>query len=199
MNRTLRATVLMLLPSFAWPDVSISVPLPECSSKLERRDAESQVLIVRSGCHLSLASLSRLLETGFGQLFPDHSLPVHGIYLGRLMDYPDWSKALAKAAAKSRTWNNKRGRPVKRSENDNHRVRLLLNGEVFPEALNSVFEPYGLKPCIGPVEKVLVFEARDIFTGEGEMPKRLSPRARLPADGQIWLDLQPKGTSCRAE
>lgn len=151
---------------------------------------------MRSDCPLSLQSLNKLLETGLHGLFPSNSLPIRSVYLGRLMNYPQWSKDLAKSAMQSPGWSSKRGRPQKTGESDNHRVRILLNGPAYPQALKSTFTQYGLTACIADVEKVLVFEAKDIFPGLAELPNGISAHARLPADAQIWLHLQPEKTAC---
>lgn len=186
----------MLLSGLAWPDEIFPVALPECSAKLERRTAEAGVLMVRSDCPLSLPSLAQLLDKGLSGLFPDRKLPIHGIYLGRLMNYPEWSQDLAKVAAKSPAWNSKRGRPSQAGESDNRRVRALLNGASYPPMLKPVFAKYGLKPCIADVEKVLVFKTKDIFPNKTERPAGISTEARLPADAQIWLTLQPSASDC---
>lgn len=112
------------------------------------------------------------------------------------MDYPEWSQNLAKTAAKSPTWNSKRGRPAKAGESDNRRVRLLLNGSVYPQMLNPLFAQYGVTACIADVEKVLVFKAKDIFLDKTAIPNGISAEARLPVDAQIWLNLQPLSTHC---
>lgn len=187
--------ILFSMPALA--DETWKTSLPECSARLERRTVEPDAVIVRSDCPLSLPSLTQLLRDGFRGLFPDHTLPIHGIYLGRLMDYPEWSQALAKVAIKSPAWNSKRGRPSKISENDNHLVRSLLNRSAYPEPLKSVFAEYGLKACIADVEKVLVFDAKTIFPASDVVFKYVSPRARLPVDAQIWLSLQPISSNCR--
>jgi hypothetical protein len=189
--------IFSLLSVTAWADETWETALPECSARLEWRTVEPDVVIVRTDCPLSLQSLAQLLREGFRGLFPDHSLPIHGIYLGRLMDYPEWSKALAKAAAKSPSWNVKRGRPKKPGENDNHVVRRLLSHSAYPEPLKSLFAEYGLTACIADVEKVLVFDAKTIFPTGDAVFKHVSPRARLPVDAQIWLTLQPSSNDCR--
>jgi len=154
------------------------------------------VLIVRSECPLSLPSLSKLLDSGFQGLFTDNTFPIRGIYLGRLMDYPEWSQDLAKTAAKSPSWNSKRGRPTKAGESDNQRVRLLLNGLTYPQSLKSLFAKYQLTACIGDVEKVLVFKAKDIWPDKTAIPNGISAEARLPVDAQVWLRLQPASSDC---
>lgn len=196
MKAILVMLIALLLPVLARADETFSVALPECQAKLERRTVEPDVLIVRSGCPLSMQSLAQLMDTGLHGLFPDHNLANRSIYLGRLMDYPEWSQSLAKAAAQSPAWNKKRGRPGNTRENDNHRVRLLLNGPAYPQALEPVFAKYGLTACIADVEKVLVFKAKEIFSYPSQMPAKLSPNAKLPVDAQIWLRLQPSSTDC---
>ena len=65
-------SILFSMPVFA--DETWKTSLLECSAKLEQRTVESDVAIVRSDCPLSL-------EEGIRSLFPDHTLPIHGIYL----------------------------------------------------------------------------------------------------------------------
>ena len=197
MIRLLVAIILtLMLSNLAWADDLYSVKLPECTAAMERRTLEPNVLIVRSQCPLSLQSLSKLLDSGFQKLSSDQRLSIHGIYLGRLMDYPEWSHDLARVAAKSPAWNTKRGRPSKAGESDNKRVRLLLNGPAYPLHLQSLFTNYQLNACIGDVEKVLVFKANDIWPDKTAFPKGVSVNAKLPVDAQVWLNLQPLSTPC---
>ena len=183
-------------PALIWADELFSVALPECSAALERRTVEPNVLIVRNQCSLSLQSLSQLLESGLQKLSADQRLSIHGIYLGRLMDYPEWSQDLARVAAKSPAWNAKRGRPSKAGETDNQVVSRLLNGPAYPQSLQPLFAKYQLTACVGDVEKVLVFMAKEILLDLAEMPKGISAEARLPVDAQVWLRLQPLSTPC---
>lgn len=194
--KILSVGLLLIISARLQADDSFAVQLPECTARIESRTTEPGVALVKSDCPLSLQSLNQLLETGFRGLFPTNSLPIRTLYLGRLMNYPQWSQDLAKSAAHSPAWNSKRGRPKKTGENDNHRVRILLNGPAYPQALKSTFTHYGLTACVANVEKVLVFEAQVIFPGLSEMPNGISPRARLPVDAQIWLHLQPEATAC---
>ncbi|PPD35777.1 MAG: hypothetical protein CTY19_01660 [Methylomonas sp.] len=187
---------MLPLLDWAWADDELSVVLPECTASLQRPTVEAHVLIVRSGCPLSLQSLSTLLDRGFQRFLSDHLMPFHGIYLGRLMEYPEWSEDLAKAAAKSATWNSKRGRPSTLNESNNQRVRLLLNGSAYPHHLQTLFANYQLRACVSDVEKVLVYKAKDIFPDKTTLPKGISAKARLPVDAQIWLKLQPLSTPC---
>lgn len=188
MTKTALVLALLALPLAAPADQVFSLVLPECEAKLELRSAEDEVAIVRTPCHLSLLSLANLLDAGLREWFPGESLSLHGVYLGRLMDYPDWSQALAGAAAQAKSWNKKRGRPSKPGESENRRVQLLLNGPAYPQPLAPVFARYGSVACIGDVEKVLVFEAKEIG---GDLAKAVSGNARLPVDAQIWLTLKP--------
>jgi hypothetical protein len=196
--KTIYCILLLLVSPHLQADDTFSIHLPECAARLETRAVEAGIVTIRSDCPLSLTSLSQLLNAGFQSLYPKHSLPIHSIYLGRLMDYPEWSKALAKSAAQSPAWNSRRGRPSKVGENDNQRIRLLLNGPAYPQALKPVFAQYGLTACIADVEKVLVFKAKDIFQNLAELPGKVSPAARLPVDAQIWLRLYPDPVDCSA-
>lgn len=194
--KTISCILLLLVSLHLQADDTFSIHLPECAARLEVRAVEADILMVRSECPLSLNSLSQLLDAGFQGLFSDHSLPIHSIYLGRLMNYPEWSQALAKSAAQSPEWNSIRGRPRKVGENDNQRVRLLLNGLAYPLKLKPVFAQYGQVACVANVEKVLVFKAKDIFQNVAELPNKISPQARLPVDAQIWLKLYSQPADC---
>lgn len=79
----------------------LSVPLPECTAKVERRTLEPDLFIVRSQCPLSLTSLTALLDGGLRHWFGGDTSSIRSISLGRLMDYPEWSETLAKTAAQS--------------------------------------------------------------------------------------------------
>lgn len=199
MKRLLMSAALpLLLSASSQADDNFSVTLPECTATLERRDSEPEVVLAKSDCPLSLASLAQLLKSGLSGLFPDHRLPIRGIYLGRLMGYPAWSKTLATAAARSPQWNGNRGRPRNTGESDNHRVQSLLNGPAYPDELRAVFASYRLSACVADVEKVLVFKAKEIFP-KTEMSATLSPEMRLPIDAQIWLKLQPMPRDCHTQ
>ena len=190
---------MMLLPSLSQADESWPVALAECGAKLERRNVEPHLLLVRTGCPVSLQSLAQLLEVGLGRLSSEGSPLPRSIYLGRVMDYPEWSKNLAEAAAQSPDWDVRRGHPRKRSENNNFRVTRLLNGPAYPQDLTPVFSRYGLIACIASVEKVLVFEAREIFPSTSKISQAIRPAARLPADAQVWLSLQPMPGDCLSQ
>ena len=188
---------LLLQPGSIWADEYFPAALPECVAALERRTVEPNVLIVRSECPLSLQSLAKLLDSGFQKLSADQLLSINGIYLGRVIDYPEWSQNLATVAAKSPTWNAKQGSPSKASDSVNRWIRLLLNGPAYPQSLQSLFTNYQLTACISHVEKVLVFKAKDIGFDKTTIPKGVSVNAKLPVDAQVWLSLQPISTrSC---
>ncbi|MDD2761814.1 MAG: hypothetical protein PHH11_16175 [Methylomonas sp.] len=188
--------LLALLPLSSSADDLFSIELPECTARLERRSVEAGVALVRSGCSMSLRSLAKLLEEGLQGLFPEGLIAIRSIYLGRLMDYPEWSRTLATSAALSPEWDTRRGKPRSRHENDNSLITRLLNGPAYPDELRPVLADYGLKLCISDVEKVLVFEANDVFTADQLMTKDLNPKFRLPFDAQVWLTLQPITFDC---
>jgi len=185
----------LLLSAAANADDSFASILPGCTAKLERRNSEPDVILVRGDCRMNISSLALLLETGLRELFPDNHLPIHGIYLGRVMNYPEWSKKLAMAAAQSPAWNNKRGWPYKPGQGENQLVQVLLNGPAYPQPLQAVFARYGLTACIVDVEKVLVFKAKDIFPTPVTLGK-LKAEAKLPIDAQVWLRLSPLASRC---
>ena len=195
-GKTLSAILLaLLLPATASSDDSFSTILSGCGAKLERRDAEPGVILVKSDCPMDLASLALLLETGLHSLFPDSRLPIHGVYLGRVMSYPEWSEHLATAAAQSPAWSNQRGRPKKPGQSENSLVQALLNGPAYPKPLHEVFARYGMSACIADVEKVLVFKAKEIFLTP-EAAGKLGAELKLPADAQVWLEPSPLSSPC---
>jgi hypothetical protein len=187
---------LVLLSSLSRADDSWPVLLPECGARIERRNSEADLLIARTDCPVSFPSLAQLVDIGLTHAFSVDSPAIRTFYLGRVMNYPEWSQALAEAAAQSPDWNAQRGRPGKRDESDNLRIIRLLNGPAYPQVLKPVVARYGLIACIASVEKVLVFEAKDIFTPASELFKDASPSARLPADAQVWLRLLPMPAEC---
>lgn len=185
--------VLVFASNLSLADDSFSFQLPECPSRLERRSSEADVVMVRPGCPLAARSLAKLLDEGSRWMFEGGAMSVRSIYLGRLMDYPEWSAALARAAAGSRRWNARAGRPRVRTETSNAVATDLLNGPAFPEMLRAIFARRDLVPCIDSVEKVLVFPAREILPA---LPPGVSPGAKLPVDAQVWLNLRPASGGC---
>lgn len=196
MMRLMHWLLLVSLSPLSRADDSWPVILPECGARLERRSAEADVLVIRTDCPVSLQSLAQLLDAGVERLFSDGSPAIRSLYLGRLMNYPEWSQTLAEAAAQSPEWDSRRGRPRKRGESDNLRVTMLLNGPAYPHDLKPVFSRYGVTACIAGVEKVLVFEAKELFPPASAMAQTVSPSARLPADAQVWLKLRPLTAEC---
>jgi hypothetical protein len=189
--------LLMLWSLSAPADGSIMVELPECPARLEYRTVESEVLRVRTLCPLSPASIVKLLTEGLNRLFPDKTLPIRSIFLGRLIDYPDWSERLALAAAHSDRWDGRHGKPRAKTGNVNTLVAQLLNGPAYPAELKTVFAPYALTPCLGGVEKVLVFPTRKAFRPNSRFSDGIPASARLPVDAQVWLRLNPGLQPCR--
>lgn len=129
-------------------------------------------------------------------MFPESLSPIRTIHLGRLIDYPEWSLALAAAASRSDAWDARRGRSKKSSADNNRLVKMLLNGSAFPVELQTVFARQGTRVCIGSVEKVLVYKAKEFYGQRKSAFRNISPDARLPVDAQIWLKLKPVSDVC---
>jgi hypothetical protein len=189
--------LLILRPLSAPADDSIAVELPECPARLEYRAVEPEILRVRTTCPLSAASAARLLTEGLNRLFPDKTLPIRSVFLGRLIDYPDWSERLALAAARSDHWDGRHGKPRPKTGNVNALVARLLNGPAYPAELTAAFAPYKLTPCLGGVEKVLVLPARKAFRPDSRFSDGIPASARLPVDAQVWLKLNSGSQPCR--
>lgn len=181
----------------AWADEIFSLALPECRAGIERRSTEPGVLRVRTDCDLSMDSLSKLLREGLPIFFAENSPPVNAVGLGRLMNYPQWSRALARAAADSKAWDRRRGRPAKPPRHENQVVTALLNQSAYLGDLRAVFLRYSLKACVAGVEKVLVFRAEDIFRNDLPDSLKLAAGDLLPGDAQVWLTLQPADEEIR--
>jgi hypothetical protein len=186
----------LALPLAACADDAVEVALPECPARLERRAAEPDALRARTPCPLSPSSAAALLAQGLARMFPGQAPPVRSIFLGRLLDYPEWSERLALAAARSRQWDSRRGRPRPPGSSANATVARLLNGPAYPVELRPVFAPYGLTACLGGVEKVLALPAKAAIRREAREPAGLAESALLPADAMVWLRLQPESLPC---
>ncbi|MCK9607588.1 MAG: hypothetical protein M0R33_14195 [Methylomonas sp.] len=113
------------------------------------------------------------------------------------MNYPQWSRALARAAANSSGWDRRRGRPVKPYRHENQIVTALLNQSAYSDDLQAVFLRFGFKSCVAGVEKVLVFKAETIFPVGSLTPPKLAANNLLPGDAQVWLTLYPLPADCR--
>jgi hypothetical protein len=175
--------------AFAGADEVFSVALPECQARLEQRASEPTLLAVKSDCELSVTSLVTLLNDGLPVFLSVDSAAIGAISLGRLINYPQWSRALARAAAEAPAWNSRRGRPTKQ-QNANRIVTDLLNQSAYLDDLRAVFSHYGFNACVTGVEKVLVFKAKTIF--QSDLPNSIkSAEALLPSDAQVWLTLLP--------
>lgn len=185
--------LLLLLPWVkpAWADEAFIMSLPECQARLELRSAEPRLLTVGSDCVLSMVSLIRLLQEGLPVFLSADSAAISSVSLGRLMNYPQWSRALARAAGDSPAWDRHRGRPAKRQQNANRIVMELLNRSAYLNDLQAVFSRYGFTACVAGVEKVLVFRAGDIFRNDLPDSLKLAAGDLLPSDAQVWLTLRP--------
>ncbi|MBI2522658.1 MAG: hypothetical protein HYV97_19715 [Bdellovibrio sp.] len=95
-------------------------------------------------------------------------LPFKSFSMGRLQEYPAFSKQLMAFAANSKNWNDKKGLPIK--GHLNNFVTEALN-ELLPSMwMVKILSPYWKSIKISGVEKVLV-----------------DPVAKLPFDCQFWI------------
>lgn len=188
---------VLLAVKSAWADEVFRLALPECEARIEQRSSEPSVLMVRSDCDLSIVSLSKLLREGLPIFLVKNSSPISSVGLGRLMNYPQWSRALARAAAESSGWDRRRGRPVKPYQHENRIVTALLNQTAYLGDLQAIFLRLGFKACLAGVEKVLVFKAETIFPAGLLKPFKIAANHLLPSDAQVWLTLYPLPADCR--
>jgi hypothetical protein len=163
-------------------------PTSACTPTHEIRD--DGTLRLRAGCKLSLAETAAGLDALLAEAFPSGRMTESraSLELGRIVDYPWLSKALAEASLRSPVWNPEKGRG--RRTDDNPAVASIVDTRRLLAPLTTVFARHGVRARAGSVEKVLVGEV-------GETPE-LAPLAsnqaaagkKLPYDAILWLRLE---------
>lgn len=146
---------------------------------------------LRPGCPLSLPDTSAALTALLQEAFPDGRMKVDraSLELGRIVQYPWLSKALADAALRSPVWEQKKGRG--RRTKDNPAVASILDTRRVLAPLIPTFARFGIRARAGSVEKVLVGE---VGKTPELAPLEKTPTAmgkKLPYDAILWLRLEP--------
>ncbi len=106
----------------------------------------------------------------------------NSLFIGRLIDYPWLSQALAVAASKDRGWDRIRGKPM--NKDINGYVAKILAGRDMAAPLNAALAKAHYKVKSITVEKVLVGRFRDV-----PLYRDKTAAALVPYDAQVWYRL----------
>lgn len=171
------------------PDLVVAWEGTRCRVELEAERGDG-ILSLRERCLLSkeeameaLAETLRMLRAQ-GESLSRYRL----LYLGRLVDYPWLSEALARWAARSGRWDPVRARP-RTGRNVNRFVAnaLLESGALAP--FGEVVGREGLRVTDVSLEKVLISPASKLPFGRELRAEGIATRARLPFDALTHLVL----------
>lgn len=146
---------------------------------------------LRPGCPLSLADTSTALVALLQEAFPGGRMSVDraSLDLGRIVEYPWLSKALADAALRSPVWEQKKGRG--RRSDDDPAVASIVDARRVLAPLIPTFYRFGIRARAGSVEKVRVGE---VGKTPELAPLEETPTAmgkKLPYDAILSLRLEP--------
>lgn len=161
-----------------------------CKTTHEITDAGKSMRL-RPGCALSLPDTAAALNALLLEAFPDGRMKLGraSLELGRIVQYPWLSKALADAALRSPVWEPKKGRG--RRGDDNPAVASMVDTRRLLAPLIPTFSRFGIRARAGSVEKVLVGQ---VGKTPELAPLEKTPTAmgkKLPYDAILWLRLEP--------
>lgn len=187
--KSIAAPLLCLAVAFAAVSAGAQDARP-CKTTHEIADG-GRSLRLRPGCPLSLPDTSAALTALLQEAFPDGRMKVDraSLELGRIVQYPWLSKALADAALRSPVWEQKKGRG--RRTKDNPAVASILDTRRVLAPLIPTFARFGIRARAGSVEKVLVGE---VGKTPELAPLEKTPTAmgkKLPYDAILSLRLEP--------
>lgn len=182
---------LLLLTLSPWC-VAQTKPKPpaECRVQLSVVEQSPERLSVRArtSCPVAREQLRAALMDVAPSAFAGGAQPAElRVELGRIIEHPWLSTALARAALSSKEWDKARGAPRQRNINQLAGALLRLGG-----TLDDLPAGWTLKSV--SVEKVLVQPAR-------AMPElRAAPgdKALVPFDAQVWLQYVPSNAAVAA-
>jgi hypothetical protein len=170
--------------------VIVSVEAGACRLIVESDEASRalrlRVLPESRSCHIDKTSMRSALEAAFVQTDPPIPEGTYSsLYLGRLIDYPWLSQALATLAYRDPAWNRKKGRP--RGLDINRYVADLLSRKEITAEMDAALAVGGYRVDSVTVEKVLVGGFADVplYTGDAGAGK-------VPFDAMVWFRLMKK-------
>ena len=160
-----------------------------CTLTLEEYDGAALVLRMRPDgatfagpCPIAAEGLAAALDALLRKAAADTGAQERSLSLGRVVDLPGLSAALAEAARVATGWDAASGRP--RRGDVNGFVADLLQGSA---ALKGLLPAYSIESV--SVEKVLVPTRRAVRERTAAAG---IPDARLPYDAQLWVRLRQR-------
>lgn len=186
---SLAVLVSSLALGFAAP-ARAETAAPACKVGHEIREDGAELRVRADGCQLSIAETSDAIEALLTEAWGGKRMPGDRatLELGRIVDYPWLSKALAEAAMKSPVWDPKRGRG--RRGGDNAAVASLVDTRRLVAPLAPVFSRFGARVRAGSVEKVLVGKVGETAELAPLAGQKLAEGKKLPFDAILWLRLE---------
>jgi hypothetical protein len=183
--------IFVLFPSIVRTQETVIVEsrVGECELRVEVND-EWHTIRLRafhprsSGCHIDRESMLSILGEAFSKI--GSSQPERGyssLSIGRIIDYPWISQALANAAHADGGWDSRKGKAV--SMDINRYVSGVLHRKGLLEPIEAVLAKAGYGVAGVTVEKVLVGTFREVPLYQGTLL-----RDRAPYDAQVWLRLE---------
>lgn len=176
-------------PALAYQErVLVSVTEGSCTLRVEV-DEPSHVLRLRvlpeaPACAFTATTVHTVLGTALAQATQEQPAEViPAIFLGRLVDYPWISLALATFAATDPRWDARKGRPVTGHFNGYVREVLARPGMLAP--IDRTLAESGYRVRAVEVEKVLVARCGELGSPDGG----LHCPGRVPFDAMVWLVL----------
>lgn len=162
-----------------WSADGKPVPITACRGNVSvlEQDLRQLTLRVRVSCPLTREQLQFALAEVRGGAFADGARPqILNLQLGRIVDHPWLSTALARAALNSREWDRIKGKPRQRQINEFTSTLLRVGG-----GLTDLLPGWTLQAV--STEKVLVQPAQ----GMPSLALARGDKSLVPYDAQLWL------------
>ena len=160
-----------------------------CTLTLEEYDGAALMLRMRPDgatfagpCPIAAEGFAAALDVLLRKAAADTGAPARSLSLGRVVDLPGLSAALAEAARAAPGWDAASGRP--RRDDVNGFVAGLLQGSAV---LKGLLPAYSIESV--SVEKVLVPTSRAVRERTAAAG---IPDARLPYDAQLWVRVRQR-------
>jgi hypothetical protein len=170
-------------------NVMFSMPAGECTLSVESND-RWYTLRLRAhhpsgnNCFIDRETVASVLGAALSKADAQEAGgKFSSLYIGRLVDYPWLSQALAVAARNDRGWDAKKGKPTRM--NINLYVSKLLSSKDITEPFDAALAKGGYKVKGVSAEKVLVGRLRNVPLCEDDTASGL-----VPYDAQVWFRLE---------
>jgi hypothetical protein len=192
--RSVRIAVFALPLALLGIDAARAEESGACKPTHEIREDGRELRLRADGCALSLADTAAAIDALLDEAWNGQRMPFDRVSLGlgRIVDYPWLSKALAEAATKSPVWDPKKGHG--RRTHDNAAVKSLVDTRRLLQPLASAFARRGAKARAGSVEKVLVGRVGETAELAPLVGHKLAEDKKLPFDAILWLRLERVAT-----